>query len=842
MSKLPKLNILHLFFVFFLLLYPSEVYAQVSLGTWDVNLHLPFEIASHISESNEDDLFVFGGATSQTNPLKLVGHTDSFGLIDVWGNLSTALPKELFWHSSAKLGSSIYVLGGATTNPLVKSSNVYLGNIVGGDIPVWTILNPLPIPLAIGGAVVSNGYLYYGGGVNNSNQVSDKIYGAKILGDGTLDPWFIAGQFPVGTAGITLLEYGGSIYSIGGFNQVTKVYRFDVSSDGSLSAPVAQPDLIMNYDRGASVRLGNQIFAFAGTTLATAEIDGSGNVGAWTNTGQTIPIGNWCCGTMTATENFVYLIAGFTSGHYTADVMYAPILGDVAPTPTPLPTPTPTPTPKADPDPIVFLPGMGASWNYEAIMHNQPVSNDEWSLNPFVNVYDNLLETLETAGYVMGDNLFVYNYDWRKNISENVSDFKNYLEDMDPVKFDVVGHSMGGLIARGAAASEPSLFDDVVIAGSPQLGSANVYKLWEGGDFTALNMPERIAMELYINTNRRLFDNSVSTVQSLIPALKDVFPTFEFLKNTSGVFKPVSEMTHKNEYLPVTGYENVKTLYGSGTDTVNGFIYVPRDGIDALLGKWVDGRPTENIIADGDDTVTTLSARVNAESYYESSSKHSSLLDGDDNINTVLGALGVNETFSGSPLPVYDSAIVVSIASPATFVVTDPDGQNHSPSEGLLVIYNPAAGEYKVKLTSTAAGNYSLMIGKLTEDDSSWQEIPGVFTKAGKQVEYVSRYADSGVDLGTDPLTDAKKRLDELYSKVVKSNLKPAKKAILIADIKVIKSLVVTLEKNRNKPKYKEIATLLLKTIQVSTKAFPTFAPDLRMIQDLVEEEIQNQL
>lgn len=830
------------FFFLFGLIFPQSVNAQVILGNWNLTTPLISQVASHVSEFVDGKLFVVGGATSITIPLRLVSSPDTFGTIPSWINFSAQLPKDLFWHNSAKNGDDVYVIGGSTLNPLLKSQNVYLGNVVSGDITTWTELQPLPVSLALGGAVVAGDYLYYGGGVNNSNQVSDKIYAAKILSDGSLEPWFIAGQFPIGTAGVTLLERSGSIYSIGGYAQTTKVYRFQIYGDGSLTPPVAQPDLIMDFERGVAVRIGNQIFAFAGTTLATADIDGAGGVGAWSNTGVTIPVGNWCCGTMNASDNFLYILGGFNRpSSYLSSVVYAPISGTPEPTPTfsllPTVTPTifPSPTPTTSPDPIIFVPGMGASWNYEAIMHNQTVPNENWTLNPFVKDYENLLESLEAYP------LHVYNYDWRKNISANVADFENYLNELGSNKYDVIGHSMGGLIARGAAISNPNLFDKLIIAGSPHSGSASIYKLWEGADFSVLNMRERIALELYVNTSRRLFDTSVSTIQSLIPSLKDILPTYDFLKNSSGVYKSVSSMVEKNNFLPLGEYTNEKTIYSSDYDTLSEHTYVSRDAIDTLLGRWVDGKPTSNIFAEGDDTVTVLSSRVNGNTYFESQNRHSGLLDG-ENINEVLSTLGISDSFSGDSETLHDTAMVISIASPATFSVLGPNGQSYLPQENLLVIYNPEGGDYKVKLTSTAPGNYSLMIGKLTGSDSSWQEIPGTFTTSGKQVEYVTHFSTSTPDLGTDPLVDASKKLDELFSKVIKSNLKPAKRGIFIADIRYMKSLVKTLENSRNKPRYKKIATLLLKTIQVSIKAFPTFAPDLRLIQDNIEEELQNNI
>ena len=87
--------------------------------------------------------------------------------------------------------------------------------------------------------------------------------------------------------------------------------------------------------------------------------------------------------------------------------------------------------------------------------------------------YAELIRILEGAGYVSGDaplpdgirypTLFIFDYDWRRDISENAvllgqfiaekrrmlrEEYRRLygLEDF-PVKFDLIGHSMGGLVA-----------------------------------------------------------------------------------------------------------------------------------------------------------------------------------------------------------------------------------------------------------------------------------------------------------------------------------------------------------------------------------------------------------
>jgi len=92
----------------------------------------------------------------------------------------------------------------------------------------------------------------------------------------------------------------------------------------------------------------------------------------------------------------------------------------------------------------------------------------------YLDAYDRLIDILEDAGYQLEGkplpeekhfySLFVFYYDWRRDLPENAARFhrfilekqaymqreyeKNYNVRNAPVKFDIVAHSMGGLLAR----------------------------------------------------------------------------------------------------------------------------------------------------------------------------------------------------------------------------------------------------------------------------------------------------------------------------------------------------------------------------------------------------------
>jgi len=82
--------------------------------------------------------------------------------------------------------------------------------------------------------------------------------------------------------------------------------------------------------------------------------------------------------------------------------------------------------------PIIIVPGLGASWNTEAI------------------IYENLTNTLKENGYQEGKDLFVFNYDWRQPVKDSAQDLANFIQNNIPEdkKVILIGHSLGGLVSR----------------------------------------------------------------------------------------------------------------------------------------------------------------------------------------------------------------------------------------------------------------------------------------------------------------------------------------------------------------------------------------------------------
>ena len=68
-----------------------------------------------------------------------------------------------------------------------------------------------------------------------------------------------------------------------------------------------------------------------------------------------------------------------------------------------------------------------------------------------VHQYDSLIEHLETLGYTRNRDLFVFDYDWRQSnfhSAKKLSDLVSATQVLEDGQFDIIGHSMGGIVAR----------------------------------------------------------------------------------------------------------------------------------------------------------------------------------------------------------------------------------------------------------------------------------------------------------------------------------------------------------------------------------------------------------
>ncbi|HEX2913915.1 MAG TPA: hypothetical protein VH186_24135 [Chloroflexia bacterium] len=149
--------------------------------------------------------------------------------------------------------------------------------------------------------------------------------------------------------------------------------------------------------------------------------------------------------------------------------------------------------------PIIIVPGILGTW--------PPAPAPRGRLDPITRAYDNLLDALEHIGYVPGDSLFSFPYDWRRGIKDLAAELGAEIKRIrelgaqksntdsgvriDYSKVDLLCHSMGGLVGRAYVQSDGYAGDvnRLVMAATPQKGAIAAYYFYEGGDSTYIGIP-----------------------------------------------------------------------------------------------------------------------------------------------------------------------------------------------------------------------------------------------------------------------------------------------------------------------------------------------------------------
>jgi len=99
-----------------------------------------------------------------------------------------------------------------------------------------------------------------------------------------------------------------------------------------------------------------------------------------------------------------------------------------------------------------------------------------WSIHQ----YDGLLKSLERIGYRDAQNLFIFDYDWRQSNFDTANNLAEFIHRNIPEgkSFDIVAHSMGGIVARiyvHNSGAEADRIHTIFYMGTPFLGSANTF-------------------------------------------------------------------------------------------------------------------------------------------------------------------------------------------------------------------------------------------------------------------------------------------------------------------------------------------------------------------------------
>lgn len=268
------------------------------------------------------------------------------------------------------------------------------------------------------------------------------------------------------------------------------------------------------------------------------------------------------------------------------------------------------PTPVREYDPVVIIPGILGSWEKDG----------EWALDPITHTYENLINTLLANGYVEGQTLFRFPYNWRNS---NVITAQLLSEKIEGIKdicscshVDVVAHSMGGLVAAEYVRnSDGKSVDQVFFLGSPMSGAPKAYKMWEGAEMdfgdkrTDIIMRRIFAREARNSGFNDIFDyvrnKPISSIQELLP----IYPNY-LRTSASSPYLPYPDNYPRNTFLEQLSadysekiHDHIRPYVVTGNtgfaSTTRGFTVQP----STQLPKWEHGEPVVTHMSKGDGTV-----------------------------------------------------------------------------------------------------------------------------------------------------------------------------------------------------------------------------------------------
>lgn len=404
---------------------------------------------------------------------------------------------------------------------------------------------------------------------------------------------------------------------------------------------------------------------------------------------------------------------------------------------------------------VIVLPGFGGSWDLSAIMGGTAGNN--WKVPPQITVYNGLLDALKSKGYTENTDLFLFPYDWRKPIDSLADDLRSFIMDnnLADSQVDLVGHSMGGLITRAYAQKYGTdKIDKIVTAGTPHFGLIDAYGLWEGTTFWGDIWWEKALLSLSTELNHRPGERKVDTLRRIAPSVRDLLPTTNYIY-LNNLLRPWQGLRQPNLYLGglnvnSTQIDTILTPLWTGDEqTRNTINAVKRSHFDSLMGLWEDGKPNEKNpfrFSLGDGTVTGISAIGPFTSKaIQGNGNHIAVISTDQNIQKILGVLGVStDNISGSYVDYPSSVFIATIASPGRLEVCDmrlnicdTNLGLYYPDQKLFMLPGYSGQRLRVRVYQSGLefGKYVLHLGNVDITDT-WTEIEGRLWRSGQVDSY----------------------------------------------------------------------------------------------------------
>lgn len=385
---------------------------------------------------------------------------------------------------------------------------------------------------------------------------------------------------------------------------------------------------------------------------------------------------------------------------------------------------------------VVIIPGLGGTWNTEALMNCTLDPIGEWGLTNFVGAtdpYQPLADEFTSKQRIP----HIFLYDWRQKIdltAPKLAEFINpKIDTAAGERIDLVGHSLGGLVARSyfQLYGSDNRIEHLLTVGTPHGGTALAYPAWSGGDVWWNNMAQRIALTSIIKFCSALkMKSDREIIQTMVPSIGQILPRDTFLVNKAD--GSPKNTTHAVNTFPLASLTSplfgttISTIYGTGIETLNTITVKDPSAHDTKIGNWLDGKPvkTTTTTIDGDGTVLAKDGQINGAGI-ENIPVHT------DHFGLVSSLVGKNALFSALGLPistalstVYQApaSALVLISWPGGFNMINPDGDTIPDRNGFIGYLNPKKGSYHVLFKSHPSTRRFVIAQFLPNGKTLWKE------------------------------------------------------------------------------------------------------------------------
>lgn len=392
-----------------------------------------------------------------------------------------------------------------------------------------------------------------------------------------------------------------------------------------------------------------------------------------------------------------------------------------------------------------------------------------------IHVFDRLINGLQNNGYVEGENLFVFPYDWRKSSNETSRLLKEKIDqiilDSGYSQVDIVAHSMGGLIAKKYIFDNGyEKVDQLIFLGTPQLGASKAFKALMFGDNMGF---EKFGLPFLTQSIAKEISQNMPSVYELLPSEKYIEQSSGYIidaQNSNPVYLNYEETKDlmiekgRNPFM----FEFAESLHsdidnldlspleahnfvGCGTKTIGEIIFQKKRSWKKLFLGWEDGY--DLIYVNGDETVPLNSAKetIGANVYFAKNNTHGSLPSADgvrQNIVSILTGQGVQdfENILTDTTTCNISGRIISVHSPVNLHIYDEDGNHTGSDENGEIEYGieniqydvledekfaflPDGFNYKIVTKATDTGGYNFQIIDQDENDEitsryDWTLVP----------------------------------------------------------------------------------------------------------------------